>query len=204
MNWKTCKTAALAKMFGSREGVIDTQAGINRDFLTAMPYAATEALHRICDAGVPLRCVLEVKAEGGRAVMVDLEEEAPDFKSEGSCLEVTVERPDGRIEAVERAQIYLGRFLLLPAGVEGTVRMAYDAWPAEITPETPDDFLLPLRPDANSLVPLYIAGSLYKDEDPAVATIFMNEFESKLNDLSAAQTERRSGSFSSVTGWCGV
>lgn len=204
MKWKTCKMAALAKMFGVRQGEIETEEGLNRDFLAAMPYAATEALHRICDAGVPLRRVAEAVVDGEGAQMLDLREMAPDFKAEGNCLQVMVKKEDGALEPVLRAQLYLGRFLLLPAGTAGTVYFSYDAWPEEITPEMEDDFVLPLRPDANALVPLYIAGSLYKDEDPAIATIFMNEFESRLSDLAAAVDDRRADSFISVTGWCEV
>lgn len=204
MNWKNCKMAALTRMFGTRQGTVDITEGLNRDMLAAMPYAATEALHRICDAGVPLRRMLEITMEEKAARMVDLREAAPDFKTEGSSLELVKKGVDGTMEAVEGAQLYLGRFLLLPAGKAGTVYFGYDAWPMEITPETADEAELPLLPDANALVPLYMAGSLYKDEDPSVATIFMNEFESRLNDLTAAQTGLHTGSFTSVTGWCRV
>lgn len=201
MDWKTCKMAALAKMFGVRQGEIETDEGLNKDLLAAMPYAATEAMHRICDAGVPLRRVVEFVVGGKGAQMLDLRKITPDFKSEGSCLQV-MHKKDGTLEPIDKAQLYLGRFLMLPVGTEGTICFGYDAWPEEITPETEDDFDLPLQPDANALVPLYIAGSLYKDEEPALATIFMNEFESRLDDLAAVMDDRRAASFASVTGWC--
>ena len=52
-----------------------------------------------------------------------------------------------------------------------------------ITDETPSDYTLSLTDDACSLIPLYIASQLYKDDDISQATAYRNEFEVGLQDL---------------------
>lgn len=51
------------------------------------------------------------------------------------------------------------------------------------------------------LIPLYMAGELYKDDDVSLATVYMNEFESRLGSLAANENGYWGGSFTSVTGW---
>ena len=60
---------------------------------------------------------------------------------------------------------------------------------------------MPLSEECNVLIPLYMAGELYKDDDVSLATVYMNEFESRLGSLAANENGYWGGSFTSVTGW---
>lgn len=96
--------------------------------------------------------------------------------------------------------------LLLPAAQKGHFRIWYEAYPPKITKDTPADFALDLHPEELSMIALYMAGQLYKDDDISIAQIYMNEFLTWLEELKqsakrAKNRNRRSGSWSSVKGW---
>ncbi len=52
-----------------------------------------------------------------------------------------------------------------------------------VSVDTPDEEEIALTEDACVLIPLYIAGQLYKDDDISQATAYRNEFEVGLQDL---------------------
>ncbi len=52
-----------------------------------------------------------------------------------------------------------------------------------ITNETSNDYKIDLDNQLLSLIPLYIAGELYKDDDISMATQYLNEFMSQVNTL---------------------
>lgn len=196
MTWGECKAAALRKMFASDGGKIDYAESGNADYVAAMPAAANEAMERIVsEAGRPLR--LSVDAEA--AEYLDMSEAAPDFRSFGGEAEAYLVLENG-LAALEAGT--LGQSVLhLPENVSGTVRVFYNAQPDHITEKTRDSFQMPLSEDCNVLIPLYIAGELYKDDDIGMATSYMNEFESRLSGLGTNEGGVHGGSFTSVTGW---
>lgn len=63
------------------------------------------------------------------------------------------------------------------------VDVLYSAYPKKITSETTDDFKIELEESFARIIPLYIAGELYKDDDLTLSTIYMNEFFTNLNNL---------------------
>ncbi len=96
--------------------------------------------------------------------------------------------------------------LLLPASQKGTFRIWYEAYPPRITKDTPADFVIDLHPEEVSMIALYMAGQLYKDDDVSIAQIYMNEWATWLEELKESakrvkSRNRRSGSWSSVKGW---
>lgn len=198
MTWGECKAAALRKMFGSDGGQIDYSEPGNADYIAAMPAAANEAMERIVStAGRPLRKSVEIEPEG--AAYVDMADHAMDFRSFGGTPEAYLVKDNG-LAVLETAA--LGKSVLqLPKDISGTVRVFYNAAPKRITEDTNDAEKMPLSDDCNVLIPLYLAGELYKDDDIGMATAYMNEFESRLSSLPANESGVRGGSFTSVTGW---
>ena len=96
--------------------------------------------------------------------------------------------------------------LLLPASKKGTFRIWYEAYPPKIAKDTPADFMIDLHPEEVSMIALYMAGQLYKDDDISIAQIYMNEWatwleELKMSAMRAKNRNRRSGSWNSVKGW---
>lgn len=199
MTWGECKAAALRKMFGSDGGQIDYSEPGNADYIAAMPAAANEAMERIVStAGRPLRKSADIDIEED-VQYLDMSEQVGDFRAFGEYLEAYLVVGSG-LAALDTAAI--GQSVLqLPKGVSGTVRVFYDAVPEHITEYTNDAEELPLSDDCNVLIPLYLAGELYKDDDIGMATAYMNEFESRLSSLPANESGVRGGSFTSVTGW---
>lgn len=199
MTWGECKAAALRKMFGSDGGRIDYSEPGNADYIAAMPAAANEAMERIVStAGRPLRKSADIDIEEN-VQYLDMSEQVGDFRAFGEYLEAYLVVGSG-LAALDTAAI--GRSILqLPKGVSGTVRVFYDAVPEHITEYTNDAEELPLSDDCNVLIPLYLAGELYKDDDIGMATAYMNEFESRLSSLPANESGVRGGSFTSLTGW---
>ena len=199
MTWGECKAAALRKMFGSDGGRIDYSEPGNADYIAAMPAAANEAMERIVStAGRPLRKSADIDMEED-VQYLDMSEQVGDFRAFGEYLEVYLVVGSG-LAALDAAAI--GQSVLqLPKGVSGTVRVFYDAVPEHITEYTNDAEELPLSDDCNVLIPLYLAGELYKDDDIGMATAYMNEFESRLSSLPATESGVRGGSFTSLTGW---
>lgn len=199
MTWGECKAAALRKMFGSDGGQIDYSEPGNADYIAAMPAAANEAMERIVStAGRPLRKSTDIDIEED-VQYLDMSEQVGDFRAFGEYLEAYLVVGSG-LAALDTAAI--GQSVLqLPKGVSGTVRVFYDAVPEHITKYTNDAEELPLSDDCNVLIPLYLAGELYKDDDIGMATAYMNEFESRLSSLPANESGVRGGSFTSLTGW---
>lgn len=96
--------------------------------------------------------------------------------------------------------------LLLPSAKKGRFRVWYEAYPPKITKDTPADFVLDLHPEELSMIALYMAGQLYKDDDVSIAQIYMNEWLTWLEELKesakrAKSRNRKGGSWNSVKGW---
>lgn len=117
-----------------------------------------------------------------------------------------------RLDDGERYEAFTGyrmegdALLLLPASQKGTFRIWYEAYPPKITKDTPPDFIIDLHPEELSMIALYMAGQLYKDDDISIAQIYMNEWLTWLEELKvsaerAKAKNKKSGSWSSVKGW---
>ena len=85
----------------------------------------------------------------------------------------------------KRRQYYLeGDTILriLDAEPNETFTMYYESY-YYVTESTKDSTRLPLSHELCNLIPLYLAGELYKDDDISLSTIYMNEFEAGLERL---------------------
>lgn len=91
--------------------------------------------------------------------------------------------------------------LVLRRDQPGTYRVYYKAYPEQIDLTTADEYELPLDPEVATLLPLYMASQLYKDDDNAIATVYRNEFEVAFERLQNGSNIPRKEEFVSSTGW---
>ena len=91
--------------------------------------------------------------------------------------------------------------IVLQRNKPGTYRIYYKAYPEQIDLSTQDDYELPLDPEVATLLPLYMASQLYKDDDNAIATVYRNEFEVAFERLQNGSNIPRKEEFVSSTGW---
>ena len=199
MNWGERKLAALQKMF-SAGAVIDTDES-TQDYIAAMPFAANEAIQRILDAR-PVRKQQEIELEGNPEEQgIDLQDVAYDYKNSGP-MEVYTMSDTGVPRKLYGCRVMAGRYLVVPPLAKATkVLLHYDATVPRIWPNTKDNFPLPVDEDAAALIPIYIAGELYKDDDNSISTTYMNEFEYGLQMLVPKDTGVISNAFTSESGW---
>lgn len=95
--------------------------------------------------------------------------------------------------------------LILPGDTAGTYTVWYDAYPVKITASTPEETELELPEEAAALVPMYMAGELYKEDELAMATMFRNQYEDGLLKLQMSYREQPKGGtvtrVRNTTGW---
>lgn len=73
--------------------------------------------------------------------------------------------------------------LVLPNDKPGMYTIYYNSYPAPISSDTDDSYVLEIDPEVAVLLPLYMASELYKDDDLALSTTLRNEFEVGLEAL---------------------
>lgn len=91
--------------------------------------------------------------------------------------------------------------LVLDRDMIGSFTVYYRAYPVQITNETEDDYELPIDPEVYSLLPLYMASQLYKDDDNGIATAYRNEFEVGFERLVNSANLSAYEQFTSESGW---
>ena len=218
MTWGECKLNALQTMF-SNEGAVINVDDVNQDYINAMPGKANEAMLQITTVGRPLLKTFRITLQDGAEAAESGEELCLPTVEKNYRIRLTDYCPQFR--CIERNQLMLetadgyGRaqdwdlegddVLLLPGDQAGTYTVWYDAYPVEITAETPEETELELPEEAAALIPLYIAGELYKEDELALATMWRNEFEDGLVKLQMSyQASPKGGSVTRVrntTGW---
>ena len=86
-------------------------------------------------------------------------------------------------------------------------RIWYNAYPPKVTKEMPGNTVIELHPEEASMIALYMAGQLYKDDDISIAQIYMNEFMTWLEELKQSgrtadsRNNGNGGGFYSQKGW---
>ncbi len=94
-----------------------------------------------------------------------------------------------------------GKTLALPRSEPGSYVIYYQAYPASISTQTEDNYVLPLDPEVVVLLPVYMASVLYKDDDNGIATAYRNEFEIGLEALKQGNEAYGREVFYSESGW---
>lgn len=91
--------------------------------------------------------------------------------------------------------------LVLQRNEPGTYTVYYKAYPSHITLDTPDDYELALDPEVATLLPMYMASQLYKDDDNSISTVYRNEWEVAFERLSQNSNAPHKEEFVSESGW---
>ena len=218
MTWGECKLICLQTMFAN-EGIALNADDSNQDYLYAMPGKANEAMHQLATVGRPLlkRFWINIR-EGGEEAEDEEQLTLPAAELEYQ-IDMTHYCPRFRTLVTDRLYLDAGNgdanaeewrlqgdsILCLPGSTEGRYTVWYAAYPALVSTATEDEFRLDLPEEAAALVPLYMAGELYKEDELAMATVFRNEFEDGLAKLRQSyQESAKGGGFRSVrntTGW---
>ena len=83
----------------------------------------------------------------------------------------------------------------------GQFDVHYFKLPEEIDATTSDDHELEIELRAQFLVPYYVAAMIVMDENQAVGTLLLNQYQNKLANLSNLYTINEVGEISDVKGW---
>ena len=201
MTWKDIKRAVLQRLFVIEDSTV-VISHVTKPYIDAMPAAANEGIYLLAAAGgVGIKSLsFEKNRSDGNYSRFDMNNYAPDFRSFTD--EVYIETRSGR----QRLYGYVteaGSVLVIPAWLEGTVTVYYNPLPQFIPPSVSDDEVIKLIPMALTLLPLYIASQLFKDDDMRQAVQLRNEFETGLARMSLLieQDRKNKEKFTSVTGW---
>lgn len=205
MTWEQIQKAALDKIFSRLN--YGTEVSLTSpdvaDYVRAMPHAAWFAMIDLAEI-MPIYKSAEVKlpddnAKGNR--LYHLKELAPDFMR--FCPDrLTIRGENNTFEHVNDYQFDGMDELYLPAEYQGTLVIWYEAYPEEITEDTPNDTTFSLAEEAQRAIPLYIAAEVFKEDDISMATQYLNEYENVKSMLASRRQQTASGgAWRSVTGW---
>ena len=213
MKWGEAKLICLQTMYAN-EGVTILQDDSTEEYLNAMPGKANEAMMQLSLVGRPLlkEAKIAVGVENAEAVvetekvegvlLVQLKKEIPDFRA----LHQLMLDSHGIYGDAEDYRVVGDDVLVLPGDVAGVYTVIYKAYPTPVSRDTADETVLDVHEECASLVPIYMAAELYKDDDLALATVLRNEYEDGLQKIRAAWTESGGGGYAvamrrNTTGW---
>lgn len=174
MNWGEIQIEALKKMFLNNDNLeISKLDEYKKDkkyrtYLFMMPQAANEAINYILENAQPLIKEYILKDSSSRFDLNSL----PNFKR---LYQVSSEsgQPSYRVE---------GNNQLIVNGKYEEVIIYYESYLDLLDQRTSKNEEIKMNPYLLNLIPLYIAGELYKDDDLQLATIYMNEFLSMVEN----------------------
>lgn len=198
--WDEIRLATLQKMFlvDGNKVVAD---GSTNSYLNAMPAVYNEAVRLLSTTNRYITKYFEVPTDGLQDVItVDLNSVVDDLfqlKPNG----IFFSDAEGRVLAYGEEEYHGNDYLLLNGRNCGVYRVYYRAYPLKATAETEGETDMQIDPDVASLVPLYMASQLYKDDDNAIATVYRNEFEVGRELLKRERNSGGTGRFRSTTGW---
>ena len=93
------------------------------------------------------------------------------------------------------------KVLVLDRDLPGNYKIYYKAYPKKITDKTLDTEELCIDDEVATLLPLYMASQLYKDDDNGIATSYRNEFEVAFERLVKNNSAPSAERFTSESGW---
>lgn len=183
MNWGEIQIESLKKMFLNNDELtvsdLDTYKSDKkyRTYLYAMPQACNEAINYILENGKPLIKLHTLKFKSNTN-KYNLNQVVPKFKRIYEIVYDGTNKPDYYIE---------GNNILVINNWNpdnGSFTIYYEAYHDLITTSTSSSTTIDLDRQLVSLIPLYIAGELYKDDDIQLATVYMNEFTTLVSNIS--------------------
>lgn len=198
--WDEIRVTVLQKLF-LIDGNTVVEDGSTKAYLAAMPSAYNEATRLLSTTNRYITKYFEVPADGLQEVIeIDLNSIVNDLfqlKPNG----IYFADAEGKVYEYDQEDYFGNDILLLNGRNYGVYRVYYRAYPLKATAETEGTADMQLDPDVASLVPLYMASQLYKDDDNGIATSYRNEFEVGRELLTRERTSSGSGQFRSTTGW---
>ena len=134
-------------------------------------------------------------------IRFNLKEMLPDFYQIYAG-EVYIEQ-DGKPQYLAASEYYTeaNDTIVFRADRPGVYTVYYKKYAETITKLTPDDYVFPLDPEVEAIIPLYIASQLYKDDDNGIATTYRNEFETAFDRLKQKVEVPGREEFCGESGW---
>lgn len=179
MTWNEIQLESLKKMFLNKENLeVSKMEEYKQDkkyktYLFAMKQACNEALLQLY--AVIESDVVVHKLENENKRIYDLKELIEDYEKV-----FDIEAPQNVTwKMISKNLIQIDNW------TSGNINIYYERKHEYITDETPGDKVLSIDEEWLQLLPLYIAGELYKDDDLTLSTIYLNEFNNILSILSS-------------------
>ena len=177
MTWGEIQIESLKKMFLNKETLkIEEIEKYKADkkyktYLDAMPQACNEAINYIINLE-PIIKVEELQKNGDNS-KYDLKELFSDYKR---FYNINSEYP---VMWTMLTKNIIG----INGWTNGNIDIYYEAYPKKVTKDTEISTKIDLEEAFSRIIPLYIAGELYKDDDLTLSTMYMNEFITNLNAM---------------------
>ena len=177
MTWGEIQIESLKKMFLNKEVLkIEEIEKYKTDkkyktYLDAMPQACNEAINYIINLE-PIIKVEELQKNGDNS-KYDLKELFSDYKR---FYNINSEYP---VMWTMLTKNIIG----INGWTKGNIDIYYEAYPKKVTKDTEISTKIDLEEAFSRIIPLYIAGELYKDDDLTLSTMYMNEFITNLNAM---------------------
>lgn len=178
MKWSEIQLESLKKMFLNKDILLESKLDEYRKdkkyktYLDAMPQACNEAINFIIEKEPLIKIYKLNKTDDS---IYDLKQLINDYKK---FYNIDSEIPISW-------EMITKNLLKIDNWNEGNVNVLYSAYPQKIDLETKNSHQIELEESFARIIPLYIAGELYKDDDLTLSTIYMNEFMNNLNSLIA-------------------
>lgn len=177
MTWGEIQIESLKKMFLNKEVLTITkldeykQDKKYKTYLDAMPQACNEAINYIINLEPIIRVEeLEKTSENDK---YDLKELISDYKK----------FHDISSEYSVMWTMLTKNIIRINGWTQGNIDIYYEAYPKKITNDTTATTKIDLEESFARIIPLYIAGELYKDDDLTLSTMYMNEFMTNLSTM---------------------
>lgn len=173
MNWGEIQIESLKKMFLNNDNLLAANLDTYKTdkkyktYLFAMPQACNEAINYICNQ-LPVNAQIYELEKDEDSDYYDLNNLLDDFSKLNDVIAPSTENI--KWEMVSRNLLHITNWN------GDTVQLLYESKPQQITSKTKDNTDIELPIEYANLIPLYIAGELYKDDDLSLATMYMNEF----------------------------
>lgn len=175
MTWGEIQIESLKKMFLNKEILkIEELETYKTDkkyktYLDAMPQACNEAINYI----INLEPIIKSKEleKASQNATYDLKKIISDYKKLHNIIS----------EYSVMWKMLTKNIMEINGWSQGKIEIYYEAYPELITKNTPTQQKIDLEETFTRLIPLYIAGELYKDDDLTLSTMYMNEFINNLN-----------------------
>lgn len=198
--WDEIRVTTLQKMHLIEDNKV-VEDDSTREHLAAMPAAYNEAVRLLSTTNRYITKYFEVSSSGlENSLSVDLKTIVDDlFMVQPGGVYFT--DSSGRTDEYYDGTVIGDKDLILDGSETGTYRIYYYAYPVKATAETAGATDMQIDPDVASLVPLYMASQLWKEEEPGIATAYRNEFEIGRELLVRERNDGFSSEFRNTTGW---